>query len=371
MVAVPAALRSVHPGVAGVPSWAAVLIGITGVLAGFAIEAGSGHRELGAAFTVCYVLGCLAAVLAVRQSGIFSAVIQPPLLLFIAVPLGYFLLHSAPFNGLKDALITCGYPLIERFPLMLFTSAAVLVIGIARWYFGSHAGSHAGSHTEQDAPRTAAVAAPGGLFAGLGSRLAAFTRPGGEAATREARPRHVVDRGPRRAPREGGRGDRRETPRRERTARAADRDYRGYDEMRPRRDPRDPAAGPRRDARGGYGDPRPRRDTPRRPARERDIRDPYPPESPRQRRPRRDEPVPPRRGARDSRAPYEPRPGRAGGAAGAGGYASHDRYPPYDPYAARPDARRTRGAATDGHHPVSRVRYRGEPGEERRERRDR
>ena len=30
-------------------------------------------------------------------------------------------------------MINCGYPLIERFPLMLFTSAGVLLIGIIRW----------------------------------------------------------------------------------------------------------------------------------------------------------------------------------------------------------------------------------------------
>ena len=73
-------------------------------------------------------------MLAVRQSGVFTAVIQPPLILFCAVPGAYFLFNGAKFTGLKDLLINCGYPLIERFPLMLFTSAAVLMIGLARWY---------------------------------------------------------------------------------------------------------------------------------------------------------------------------------------------------------------------------------------------
>ena len=39
-------------------------------------------------------------------------------------------------DGVKDLLINCGYPLIERFPLMFFTSAIVLLIGLARWYYG-------------------------------------------------------------------------------------------------------------------------------------------------------------------------------------------------------------------------------------------
>ncbi len=52
------------------------------------------------------------------------------------MPGAYFLFHGAEFTGIKDILINCGYPLIERFPLMLFTSAAVLLIGLVRWYFG-------------------------------------------------------------------------------------------------------------------------------------------------------------------------------------------------------------------------------------------
>ena len=75
-------------------------------------------------------------MLAVRQSGIFTAVIQPPLILFVAVPTAYFLFHGGQLTGIKDTLINFGYPLIERFPLMFFTSAAVLLIGMARWYYG-------------------------------------------------------------------------------------------------------------------------------------------------------------------------------------------------------------------------------------------
>jgi len=135
--AVSDARRSAYPGIAGVPPWAAVAIAIAGTLLGVAIEAGSGHRELGASFAACYVLGCVGAVLAVRQSGIFAAVIQPPLLLFVAVPLAYFLFRGEELSGLKGLLISCGYPLIERFPLMLFTALAVLVIGVARRYIPS------------------------------------------------------------------------------------------------------------------------------------------------------------------------------------------------------------------------------------------
>ena len=89
-----------HSPVHGVPWWGAVLIAVSMTLAGLAIEAGWGHQELGSPFAIAYALGCVLAVLAVRRSGIFTAVIQP-LLLFVAVPLAYYLLHNSAFSGLK------------------------------------------------------------------------------------------------------------------------------------------------------------------------------------------------------------------------------------------------------------------------------
>ncbi len=124
------------PTIPGVPSWGAVLIAVTFTAIGFAFDAGSGDKELGLAFAAAYAIGCVAAVVAVRQTGVFTAVIQPPLLLFVSVPGAYFLFHSGTMDGLKDLLINCGYPLIERFPLMFFTSAIVLLFGLLRWYAG-------------------------------------------------------------------------------------------------------------------------------------------------------------------------------------------------------------------------------------------
>ena len=48
-------------------------------------------------------------------------------------------------------LINCGYPLIERFPLMFFTSAAVLLIGMPRWYYGMSSRGGAARSTTKDA----------------------------------------------------------------------------------------------------------------------------------------------------------------------------------------------------------------------------
>jgi hypothetical protein len=113
-----------------------VLLALTATAVGFAFDAGAGNHQLSAVFSGCYVLGCLLAVLAVRQAALFTAVIQPPLILFVSVPGAYFLFHGGDITGLKDLAINCGYPLIERFPLMFFTAAAVLLVGMGRWYLG-------------------------------------------------------------------------------------------------------------------------------------------------------------------------------------------------------------------------------------------
>ncbi|MGB0964017.1 MAG: DUF6542 domain-containing protein, partial [Mycobacterium sp.] len=136
---IPADHRSAHPGIAGIPWWGAVLVAVVASAIGFAIDISSGGKELTGVFSAFYALGCLAAVLAVRQGAVFTAAIQPPLLLFVMVPGAYYLMHSSDIHGIKDMLINCGYPLIERFPLMFFTSAAVLLLGAIRWYLGATA----------------------------------------------------------------------------------------------------------------------------------------------------------------------------------------------------------------------------------------
>lgn len=282
-----------------------MLIAVAATVFGVAIEAGTGHRELGMIFAVCYALGCIGAVLAVRQSAIFTAVIQPPLLLFVAVPLAYFLFHGEELSGLKGFLITCGYPLIERFPLMLFTAATVLAIGLARRFLPAPA-AHEARHGGPDRP-----------IGGLAARL--FARPGGPSG-REAgqRPRHSA------RPAHPGR-DERERP------------------TRPRRDERDPAPQQRRRRPPGEVPPERRR---QRPAREPGWAEP-PRRAPRERRdPRNDNPPRPRRAEG-----YEPRRG----------YEPREDYRGYPPPRPRSDPAPRRDAGD--HHPVSRVRYRGgDPG---------
>lgn len=354
------------------PGWAAVVIAVSGTLLGLAIEAGAGHKELGAVFAACFAVSCVAAALAVRQSALFTAVVQPPLLLFVAIPLAYYLFHSGSFNGLKDGLITCGYPLIERFPLMLFTTAATLLVGLVRWYVAM---SHPAPAAQEDAAtrtRSRTMATPKAR-SGLGARITAALAGSGSDDNdgRHSQPRHAG-----RAKRPESRTSGRKRPtRQERPAPSGRHSRPPREDELPQRARREPPRRPDRnvDAPPPRRRPRPDHDTgsrgmpyPPPPRREPrygppgydsrdpgyDSRDPreYPRESPREVWDPRD-------------APRHARPTRAGRAEPPPPYRPDlPRYPGYPPSPQAPQ-RRPGGPAPDPraevtHHPVSRVRYR-------------
>ncbi len=357
----PADHRSVHPRFAGVPWWGAVLVAVTATAIGFAFDAGSGDRELSSVFGFCYSVGCLLAVLVVQQAGLFTAVIQPPLILFVAVPGSYFLFHGGQLGGVKDLAINCGYPLIERFPLMLFLSAAVLLIGLGRWYVGltSHRGADSAEASDSGAAKTAKASPAAAIVSSVTAKLSGLVlrKPATATARRErtapsagrrmrAR-RRPSERPARRRPAgaEPGtgaaaaagtasgrpRGERRPTKRttaaRPRPSRAAESDLGSeVDAAMPER-PRRPR--PPRSAEPGTGEPRRRVRT----------------------QPRKQ----PRRSERDTggfEVPRE-RPQR-----------QRRRFDDYQPFEDSFDPPTGSGRST--HHPVSRVRYRGSDDEDHR-----
>jgi hypothetical protein len=319
-----------------VPWWAAVLLAVTGTAAGFAFDAGSG-KELTTVFSGLYVAGCVAAVLAVRQSGVFTAVIQPPLILFCAVPGAYWLFHGAKFTGLKDLLINCGYPLIERFPLMLFTSAGVLAIGTVRWLLARVIRPAA---TAQADPADAAAASPGlasklvSMFAGL-KRPSADEEAAEKPAKRGSRRTHAVGRSanPTRS------ADGRRTARRPAASRSR--------HIRP---PLEEAAEPTVD--------RARRSRPARPTRPREFDAPEPPR--RGRAPR--DPDPRGRPSREIRRDPHGRKSQPTRRS-----SRFDPYEPIEPYDSAPPEPRRRpvpNGSTATHHPISQVRYRSSASDE-------
>lgn len=335
--AVPADHRSAHPDFPGVPWWGAILIAVAASAIGFAVDASSGDGELTRVFAALYAIGCLAAVLAVRQAAVFTAVIQPPLILFVAVPSAYYLMHSSDINGVKDILINCGYPLIQRFPLMFFTAAAVLLVGAARWYFG--VSSHRDTTAAEETPPSG-----GGLLAKLSSLLG--DRKAADAAEPDKRRRHSGDRRARDAAKAAANPaarsarptKRTSAPPRSRHARppdteiiepVADGDRPRRRRPRPPEPPPAPSAEPPRRARSSSA---------------RDRRGSVPPGERRAAydRAERRERERPQRPQRSSR--YAEREGWPG---------ERDAYEPYEPFEPR------RPSASSSHHPISRVRYRG------------
>ena len=313
-----------------------MLIAVAATVAGFAFDAASGHRELTNAFAVLYVIGCIAAVLAVRQSAIFTAVVQPPLILFIAVPGSYYLFHQSDIQGLKDVLINCGYPLIERFLLMFTTSVIVLLLGMARWYFGASTRTASSTRARSTAKPAAAV----GLLAAVKAKLSTLTVVKRRSGSGERR-KHAVDRSAtKQRPAPSRRSAGRPAPSRSRHA-------------RPSADPAQPSA-----------TPPPRR---RRPTHARDLdevledldaqspprRRPRPPREPARRTPPPEHRREPRQREQPRDPAERPRPTRRAD--------RYDSYPPQaDPQEMPPPRRRpAAGGASGTHHPVSRVRYRG------------
>ena len=165
---------------------------------GYALDAG--HKELTHTFAGFYIAGCVAAVMAVRQAAVFTAVIQPPLILFCTVPGAYWLFHGGKVDKFKDLLINCGYPLIERFPLMLGTAGVVLLLGMIRWLLGKNARATApvtrdaatkgGKATAQRTPLISAIAAKLSSLLALGpedDEAAGTVPPPAHARGRNAR----------------------------------------------------------------------------------------------------------------------------------------------------------------------------------------
>jgi hypothetical protein len=247
-------------------------------------------------------------------------------------------------GGLKDLLINCGYPLIERFPLMFFTSAIVLLVGLARWYAGmSHRRT---APTEADEPSEGRLSAVTAKISGL------LARDGDDDDVEEVpAPRrnkqHSIDRSPRTgrsttgtARNRDGRPAKRTQPSRSRHARPPETEIIEPVTERPRR-PRTA----RRDA-----DPTPPPPESRRRQRTSSTRSSTREPRKQAREPRKQQPPPPS----ERRSSYQ-RPDR---------HSRFDGFEPFEPHGTNG----TNGNGSNGssHHPISRVRYRGaDDGEQR------
>ncbi|MGC0362895.1 hypothetical protein ABH922_000879 [Rhodococcus sp. 27YEA15] len=131
---VPLDKRSLVVTVPGLPWWGVILLA-TGVTAvGVLIDATGGSGELTSVFSTFYFLGVLFAVVAASNKALFTAMAQPPLILFAAVPIAHTLIGKDKSTALRDIAINIAYPLVNRFPVMLAATVVVLVIGGVRYF---------------------------------------------------------------------------------------------------------------------------------------------------------------------------------------------------------------------------------------------
>jgi hypothetical protein len=90
-------------------------------------------NRLGIVFQACYFVGCLLAVVVVQRKGLFGPMVQPPLILAVAVPGVVLATGSLPTGGgMTATALAVGTPLINGFPTMVITTGLVLAIGAFR-----------------------------------------------------------------------------------------------------------------------------------------------------------------------------------------------------------------------------------------------
>jgi hypothetical protein len=126
--------RSILGGVLGLPGYAAIgiALGFTGLGVFIDLTRISG---LGTIFKGCYFVGCVLAVCWVKRRALFGPMVQPPLLLAIAVPAVVLASgdNGTGDSGLTDHLLSIGTPLINGFPTMAVATAFAVAIGICRY----------------------------------------------------------------------------------------------------------------------------------------------------------------------------------------------------------------------------------------------
>ena len=209
--------RSILGSVLGLPGYAAIgiALGFTGL--GVFIDLNR-INGLGAIFKGCYFAGCVLAVCWVKRRALFGPMVQPPLLLAIAVPAVVLASGDGGTGtaGLTDHLLSIGAPLLNGFPTMAVTTAFAVAIGVSRYVLQRPIGiepARSSSRPPSGRPpserlsrsRPAGERRPGARGSGergdLGERA-----PGERAAERRAA--RVAGRGAVRNAEPGGPGDR-------------------------------------------------------------------------------------------------------------------------------------------------------------------
>ncbi|WOC13290.1 DUF6542 domain-containing protein [Gordonia sp. MP11Mi] len=130
----PADQQSVVPTVRGLPWWGAVLLAtVVTIIGAFIDSAPSG--ELGRAFKIIFIIGCVLAALAVRRRALFTAAVQPPLIAFVIGLITLYLEAGDGASDKKTLILKVALPIATSFPWMLIAFVLSLAVVLARLFF--------------------------------------------------------------------------------------------------------------------------------------------------------------------------------------------------------------------------------------------
>ncbi len=128
----PVAERSTLGTVLGLPPVAAIGVALTFTALGILVDV-LRLGTPGIIFKISYFIGCVLAVAWVRRRSLFGPMVAPPLLIAVAVPTIVLLVGSpGPGAGITEKLLVIGAPMVNGFPTMAVTTAAVVGWGVAR-----------------------------------------------------------------------------------------------------------------------------------------------------------------------------------------------------------------------------------------------
>ncbi len=127
----PVGERSLLASVLGIPPVAAVGLAFGFTALGVFVDL-QRIGTVGAVFQALYVTGCLLAVTWVRRRNLFSPLVQPPLLLAVAVPAIALLGDGSTAGAPGQTLLVVAAPLVNSFPTMAATTGVVLALGVFR-----------------------------------------------------------------------------------------------------------------------------------------------------------------------------------------------------------------------------------------------
>jgi hypothetical protein len=121
----PLADASVFRDVRGWPSWAVIVLALALTLAGAAVD-GFTTGVLAWGLRLGFYAGVVLAAIMVRRASIFTAMVQPPLVLVVGIVIGGMLF--ADIGGLYGTALK----IIGTFPTMAIGTAAAVLIGLIR-----------------------------------------------------------------------------------------------------------------------------------------------------------------------------------------------------------------------------------------------